>query len=552
MESTSRDAQDSPSLRKARGAFFTPPAIARFVANWAIRDVTDRVLEPSMGDAEFLVHAVERLQVLGQARPVVYGSELHAWSAERGQQRVSESGGTANVEVGDFFKRQDSDTFDAVIGNPPYIRFQDFTGEQRATARAAALGGGVALSGLASAWAAFTVQAAVKLSLGGRLGFVLPAELLSSNYAAPVRKFIFDRFAEVELIMFEERVFDEADTETVLLLADGFGRSSTSTARIRQVQNVAALSELPPATQWTPIDPSGKWSGAVVSAEASKALVDAVSAEDFVALQSWGDTTLGAVTGKNTYFAMSPEQERTLSLQAGETVLISPPGSAHLRGIELSASTLEELGRIGKATRLFHPDGDHSPGAGAYISHGESAGIDKAYKCRVRREWWRVPLLDPPDLFLTYMNADTVRLVTNSARAHHLNSVHGVYLKDDNRARGMELLPLASLNSLTMLSAEIGGRAYGGGILKMEPGEADRWLVPSPRTIDAAAERLREIRPHIRGRLSGSTLNDAVRLVDQALLIGAMGFSTDDVAIVRDARDELARRRGARGRRVGP
>lgn len=82
-----------------------------------------------MGDAEFLVHAVERLQVLGQARPVVYGSELHAWSAERGQQRVSESGGTANVEVGDFFKRQDSDTFDAVIGNPPYIRFQDFTGE---------------------------------------------------------------------------------------------------------------------------------------------------------------------------------------------------------------------------------------------------------------------------------------------------------------------------------------------------------------------------------------------------------------------------------------
>jgi len=38
---------------------------------------------------------------------------------------------------------------------------------------------GVPLTNLASSWAAFTVHAALHLRVGGRLGLVLPAELLT-------------------------------------------------------------------------------------------------------------------------------------------------------------------------------------------------------------------------------------------------------------------------------------------------------------------------------------------------------------------------------------
>ena len=72
------------------------------------------------------------------------------------------------------------------------------------------------------------------------------------------------------------------------------------------------------------------------------------------------------------------------------------------------------------------------------------------------------------------MNADTPRLCTNRAQAHHLNSVHGVYLTGPLRRLGMDLLPVAALNSMTLLAAETVGRAYGGGMLKLEPREADR------------------------------------------------------------------------------
>ncbi len=51
----------------------------------------------------------------------------------------------------------------------------------------------------------------------------LPAELLTVNYAAPVRRFLMKRFARVRLVLFEERVFPGVLEEVVLLLAEGQG-----------------------------------------------------------------------------------------------------------------------------------------------------------------------------------------------------------------------------------------------------------------------------------------------------------------------------------------
>jgi adenine-specific DNA methylase len=541
--------QDSESLRKARGAFFTPPAIASFIANWAVRGPGDRVLEPSAGDAEFLVHAVERLSALGSDQPVVDGVELHAWSAEAGASRVLRAGGVANITVGDFFDFAAEGRYDAVIGNPPYIRFQQFAGESRAKARLAALRGGVSLSGLASSWAAFTVHGALNLAPGGRLGFVLPAELLHSNYAAPIRQFLFERFSRVTLVLFDERVFDEAEVEAVLLLAEGFG-GSTDHASIRQVSNIDALDEsLPPESTWAPRDPAAKWSGSTVSPEAASIYSKLILDGTFAALKSWGDTSLGIVTGNNKYFTMAPEVAAGLGLGEGDVLKLSPPGSRHLRELSLSNEAYEKLSRLGKSTLLFRPTGNPSAAARAYIDAGEKDGVQNAYKCRARKEWWRVPLARKADAFLTYMNADSPRLATNQAGALHLNSVHGVYFHADTRKLGKSLLPLAALNSVTMLGAEFTGRAFGGGMLKMEPGEAALWGVPSFSAVNSASEQLEAIRTTIVDLLQKGETFSAVSIVDQVLLKEALGMTNEDIAYVREARDSLANRRKSRGRR---
>ncbi|WP_043224864.1 Eco57I restriction-modification methylase domain-containing protein [Burkholderia glumae] len=543
------DPDDTPALRKERGAFFTPDEITRFVANWAIRTSRDRVLEPSAGDAAFLVAAVDRLRALapvGNSRPAVDGVEIHAHSARVADKRVRDAGGKARILHSDFFAVEPNPTYHAVIGNPPYIRYQDFSGEARARSREAALRGGVSLTGLASSWAAFTVHSAMFLQRGGRLGLVLPAELLSVNYAAPVRRFLFSRFREVELVLFDEQVFPEAEADVVLLLADGYLEGPAEHATIRQSKNAADLVSLGAGQIWRPTDPAAKWTSSLIDPKAIEPMHELLQRDVFTRLELWGDTTLGIVTGNNKYFTLSPQRVKELGLRRNELLRLSPPGSSHLRGLELSSAMLTKLGREGHATYLFYPSDPPSPEAAAYIEDGHRTGVDTAYKCRVRRTWYQVPLVPAADLLLTCMNADTPRLTANEAGARHLNSVHGVYLAEQHRTLGRELLPLASLNSVTLLHAEIVGRAYGGGILKIEPKEADLWAMPSAALIACRADALRAIKGAVADLLTEGKLLDAVEMVDKIILQGHGEITTKQVKHIRQARAELAHRRTMR------
>ncbi len=534
---------DSAGARKARGAFFTPPEITRYLTQWAVRAPGDRVFEPSAGEAAFLVAAARRLADLGADAPVLDGVEIHPASARAARARVAEAGATARIRTADFFAVDPQPSYTAVIGNPPYIRYQDFRGQARAQSRRAALQAGVSLSGLASSWAAFTVHAALFLQPGGRMALVLPAELLSVNYAAPVRKFLFDRFATVELVMFDEQVFPGAEADVVLLLADGFGGGPSGHAVIHRARNARALTSELAQRHWAPLDPSDKWVSGLVGAAPVDQLHQLHDTGRFATLDRWGDTTLGMVTGNNGFFALSPARVRELGLRPADLLPLSPPGSAHLRGLTLTTAQLDRLGQDGKAIHLFRPAGAGSAAAQRYIAAGHAAGVHLAYKCRVRSPWFAVPLLPPAHLLLTCMNADTPRLITNRAGAHHLNSVHGVYLHDGLAVLGQDLLPLAALNSATLLHAEIVGRSYGGGILKLEPREADRWLVPSADLVGARAGELRAARRAVAGLLSRGRLLDAVHTVDTALGLG-------DVDSIRAARDSLATRRAVRSRRA--
>lgn len=541
-------AADTAELRKARGAFFTPESITRYVADWAIREANDTVLEPSAGDAAFLVEAVRRLHELGVEVPQVDGVEIHEHSARTAQSRVKEAGGFASIDVSDFFTVNPEARYSTVIGNPPFIRYHEFSGDARTISRAAALKAGVSLTALASSWAAFAIHSALFLKPGGRMGLVLPAELLSVNYASAVRQFLFDRFRSVELVLFSEQVFPEAEADVVLLLADGFDEGPTSHATIYQAQDAEALQSLGGPLTWKPVDPSGKWTGLLVPPEAESPLRLLREAGSFTNLEAWGDTTLGMVTGNNRYFALSPARVRELGLTRRDLVRLSPPGSSHLRGLELSRSAMTRLGQQGKATWMFRPSDSPSIASRAYIDVGHVAGVDEAYKCRVRNPWYRVPLLPPADLLLTCMNADTPRLTTNTVGAHHLNSVHGVYLVEELRHLGRELLPVASLNSLTLLNAEMVGRSYGGGILKLEPREADIWGVPAPEHVQLHAEKLRAIKPYVAKLLQRGKLDDAVSQVDRVLLTDAGVVRESELESVREAHAALTQRRVTRGR----
>jgi len=491
--------------------------------------------------------SLRRLAALGASPSKMHisGIEIHEPSARMARRLLKTHGVKAQVRVGDFLASKPAASYDAVIGNPPYIRYHGHTGVARSVAIGAALAQGVRLSKLASSWAAFVVHSAAFLKPGGRLAFVLPAELLAANYAGSVRRFLLERFRSVDLVLFEEHVFPGVSTEALLLLCEGNGGTDHFT--VRQLHSVSDLNNPAQARKFRPASMSDKWTGALLSGLSGPSLLTEMRDDGSLSdLAEWGHISLGAVTGNNGFFALSPQRAAELGIGMDELVRISPPGSRHLRGIRFTASALTNLGRSGAQSLLFRPPASPSRAAAAYIRLGERSGVPEAYKCRMRSPWWRVPQVPVADLLVTCMNADTPRLAVNEAKAHHLNSIHGLYLSVEHRGRASELA-VASLNSATLLGAELVGRAYGGGILKLEPSEALKLPLPSPELVREASSELVAMIPTLRKLIANGLLLDAVGLVDAVILERHSALDHAGLLDLREARAHLARRRVTRG-----
>jgi len=88
------------------GAFFPPPELSRYVAEWAVRSQDDLVLEPLCGEASFLLAAGERLTALRGSAPghsQLAGVELHKRSAGQALALLRQADLPAAVTTGDFF-----------------------------------------------------------------------------------------------------------------------------------------------------------------------------------------------------------------------------------------------------------------------------------------------------------------------------------------------------------------------------------------------------------------------------------------------------------------
>jgi adenine-specific DNA-methyltransferase len=540
------------ALRRERGAFFTPRPIAEFLSRWAVRSPSARVLDPTCGEAVFLLEAAERLKELGNVEDdlskQLTGVDLHRPSLEESARLLGHAGVRAELIASDFFDlptpAQIDDRVgwhDAVIGNPPFVRYQQHAGRVRKRSVVAAFAQGVRLSGLASSWAATLVHASAFLAPTGRMAMVLPAELLTVGYAEPIRRWLQQRFHVVNLVMFERLQFRGADEQVVLLVAHGTGPcDSFCLIRVDDAEDLAELHPLD-AIGVNPA-PEGKWSDLALSLDV-RHLFRSV-ARRMARLDAYGTIELGTVTGHNDFFTLSESVRLQYGIPERHLTRISPPGTRHLKGLRFAEEQWEELKASDGRVWLLNPAGrPRSKGLLEYLAHGRERKVDEGYKCAGREPWWRPPVVPVPDLFFTYMSHRYPRLIHNAADVAFLNSMHGVRLREGAPAEARAALPLLAFNSVTMLGAELMGRSYGGGILKMEPREAAALPLPDPDALQAAWRELAGEAPALDAALARGEWWLVAAVVDRALLKRALKLSDEQIVTLRDTAALLRVRR---------
>jgi adenine-specific DNA-methyltransferase len=518
----------SSALQKSLGAFYTDEHAANRLVKWAIRDSNATVLDPSCGDGVFLAAAAARLSSLGAGVPKVYGVDVASEALRTARVRAQ----TADLVESDFFDITPCSfpAFDAVVGNPPFIRYQTFNGDLTGKGHLRAREAGVRLPRLASSWAPYVVHAVRFLRPGGRLAMVMPTELGHAMYAREVLRHLVEHFRHVRVEMFRDKMFGELSQSTVLLLCEGYGefcRSfdvATSDALLSDRRQVAPVN----------IDSvrSGKFRlTRYLVPEVVRDLYDALAGHNRVRrLKEVADVGIGYVSGANDFFHLSDCERQQLGVD-GEFLR---PAAMNLRGIEGFVYRREYWSVKRKAGEKVHllalpalPKEELPTSIRQYLHRGESEGVAERYKCRIRKFWYAVPHVRVADAFLSYMSDEMPSLVTNPASLVAPNTIHLVRFHN-----GRDSTPYASAwkNSLTRLSCELEGHALGGGLLKLEPSEAENVLAIAPNL--SQQRKLAGDGPH-KGSLALSP--NQMDTADRLLLREEIGLSTTECLALREA-----------------
>jgi len=524
--------------RRRLGVYYTPDAVARTLVDWAVRP-RDSVLDPSFGGCSFLDAALTRLEDLGDesAPTKIFGIDVDGISARSAAATLLSRGvPLENIKICDFFSlaapRTDAERYGAVVGNPPYVRGSRIDSDVAARAFAGAARAGVEISRRASLWAPFVALATLYVRRGGRLAFLLPTAVLEAEYASSVTAWLTRSFGNVALVSVRDRLFGEVEEQTVVLLAGDRGGNAASAfiGDAKDVTDAIALIDTPGTA------PLRKRHVRPVKSRARDSLTAIWTMDEVVALTDVATIRIGVVTGANAFFV------RPRSRMGAAPSIPIVRTSKWLSHARWTRKDEEQREREGAATRLLMlTKTDLSRSIKEEIEAAELEGLHERSHCRRRSPWWGLQDAKVPPVFLPYMGAWPPRLVINDADATCTNSVHRVYWRDlHDEPRG---LVASSWTSLFAFAAELSGRRYGGGVLKLEPRAAAR--LPVIRGLPAELlEDLDEI-----SRTEGRAA--AVRHADEVILRRALNLDKSDVAALATAASELAAARLPRAVRRG-
>lgn len=479
---------DAVSPEKLRGGFYTPETLVEVCLD-RIEELaggrTDlKVLEPSVGDGAF-VRGLSRSRWDGRIGSLT-GFELveEEAAAARGELEASPMGGRIVTRSAVAWAVESEEVFDVAVGNPPYLRFQFLSAADKASAEELSRRLRYPFRGVSNLWIPVLLGALARLRESGAFAFVIPTECFTGSAASVVRRWFLSECADLRFDLFPPGSFPGVLQEVTV----ASGRRARAETPVTFVEHGVAGD----VRTWEHfITDDGSWTRYMLDATALEALTLAEAHADVVPLSQLAKFDVSIVTGANDFFSVSTETVARYDLHAWVSPLL--PRIRFADGIEFTSRDLESLDVRGARRWILdfgadRPDPMRHPGALRYLQGGESEGLHERFKCRIRSPWYRVPNFQRGELMLSKRSHHFPRVVLNTASAYTTDTIYrGRMVTSDYSARS---LAAGFHNSLTLLSAELFGRSFGGGVLELVPSEVGELRVPRTSSIASHLETL--------------------------------------------------------------
>ena len=527
---------------KLRGGYYTPPDVARFLLRWALLRNPQRVLEPACGDGAFINAA----QSLNHRPFELLGVEILEEEAAKSQ-AVAEQNDCLQAQIlnEDFLawslpQLGGQGQFGAVVGNPPYIRYQYLEKRDQTYSEAIFAKYGLSFTKHTNAWVPFVISSIGLLEAGGRLAMVIPAEILHVLHAGSLRSFLLQTCRRILIIDPNELLFDDALQGTVLLMVEKKeqGQAAEGVAVVAAPDNTF-LSQDPElifeeATYVAGNVLNGKWMKVLLEPDALEVFEAVRQMESIVRFKDVAAVDVGIVTGANKFFLVNDAVVREFDLESFAQPMFGR--SEHCPGVIYDDATHQRNRARGLPTNFINFNGVEkglNEGAKKYIRFGEMQDLQSRYKCSMRTPWYTVPSIYATPVGMLKRCHNYPRLILNTADAYTTDTAYRIRPLSNVAP---ERLVYSFINSLTALTAELEGRHYGGGVLELVPSEIEKLLIPLPENINLD---VRQLDCDVRGSVDADSL---LRQQDEVVLRAA-GLLDNERRILHDAWRNVRTRR---------
>ena len=534
--------KENSSKQKIRGAYYTPNKLANAMVQFFASKNIKTVLEPSCGDGVFL----DSLKNIGLLNNI---NELEAVEIETSEaMKVSEKYKdisqvkVLNQDFFDFYKENlNKKTYDLIIGNPPYIRYQYLKKSQRDCQAQILTSHGMKSNKLINVWVAFMVSCVQLLSKKGKIAFVIPAEILQVAYAEDLRLYLTNHLSKITLITFKQLVFPHIEQEIIVFI--GEKGNTENGIRIIEMDNLNEFDTLKlDANDFQPVQHvKEKWTKYFINNREIKLIQQLKLDNRFARFSEYGRINVGITTGNNNYFSITEETTNHYKLKNATLPLIGR--SSHTRGIYFTKEDWNLNKTTGKSARLVYfpniPYENYPQEYKNYILAGESNNEHKGYKCSIRDRWYIVPSVWIPDAFFLRRSNLYPKFVLNACDSVSTDTMHRIKFNDDVEP---ENVLLSYYNSISFAFTEICGRSYGGGVLEILPGEMSNILLPKIEYINPIFRKklLKEIDNLIR---NNDNIEKVLDLVDNKILVELLNIDKDICCTCRNIWKKLQQRR---------